>query len=153
MGDDLPPETIYLIQAEADYGWPRCHAGRIVDPDHGQSGDCESVPTPQVEIQAHSAPLGLEFYRGQQFPAEYQGDMYIALHGSWNRTTPVGYKVVRVPMDGAAPGPVEDFAVGWLNENGSSWGRPVDLVTGSDGSLFVSDDAGGIIYRIYYSGG
>ena len=151
LGDDQPPETVYQVIEGEDYGWPGCHAGRIVDPDHGSDGSCEGVPAPLVEMQAHSAPLGLGFYTGSQFPAEYQGDLFIALHGSWNRSTPVGYKVVRVSMEGGAAGPAEDFAVGWLEENGSAWGRPVDVTTGSDGSLFVSDDGGGFIYRIFYA--
>jgi glucose/arabinose dehydrogenase len=78
--------------------------------------------------------------------------MFIAFHGSWNRTVPTGYKVVRVPMQGSTPGTVEDFAVGWLRADGSQWGRPVDVLTGADGSLYVSDDGGGRIYRIYYAG-
>jgi glucose/arabinose dehydrogenase len=151
LGDDLPPETVYLVQEGRDYGWPRCHSGRISDPDFGDPTACQGVGPPMVEMQAHSAPLGLEFYSGDQFPGEYQGDLFVAFHGSWNRSQPVGYKVVRVPMDGGAPGLVEDFAVGWL-VGGSSWGRPVDVITGPDGSLFVSDDAGGRIFRIYFDG-
>jgi glucose/arabinose dehydrogenase len=103
-------------------------------------------------MQAHSAPLGLTFYTGQQFPPSYRGDLFIAFHGSWNRTVPTGYKVVRVPMAEGVPGAVEDFAVGWLRENGGQWGRPVDVLTGQDGSLYVSDDGEGRIYRIYYAG-
>ena len=102
-------------------------------------------------MQAHSAPLGLEFYSGDQFPAEYQGDLFVAFHGSWNRSQPVGYKIVRIPMDGDTAGLVEDFAVGWLI-NEASWGRPVDIITAPDGGLLISDDAGGKIYRIYYHG-
>jgi glucose/arabinose dehydrogenase len=135
-----------------DYGWPRCHSGRIVDPDFGGPEACEGVGDPAVEMQAHSAPLGLTFYSGEQFPAEYRGDLYVAFHGSWNRSVPTGYKVVRIPFDGGEPtGPVEDFAVGWLTEDGDSWGRPVDVLTGPDGSLFVSDDSGGRIYRVFYT--
>jgi glucose/arabinose dehydrogenase len=153
MGDDLPPETVYQVQEGQDYGWPRCHAGRIPDPEFGQgAGACQNVPAPAVEMQAHSAPLGLEFYDGEQFPEEYRGDLFVAFHGSWNRSVPTGYKVVRIPMDGGQPGPVEDFAVGWLKD-GSAWGRPVDVVTGADGSLYVSDDEGGTIYIISYLGG
>jgi glucose/arabinose dehydrogenase len=151
LGDDLPPETVYVVRELADYGWPRCHSGRIVDPEFGDAGSCEGVAAPEVEMQAHAAPLGLAFYSGAAFPEAYQGDLFIALHGSWNRREPTGYKVVRIPFDDQGPGPVEDFAVGWLEEGGSSWGRPVDLITGPDGSLLVSDDAGGRIYRIVYT--
>jgi glucose/arabinose dehydrogenase len=152
LGDNEPPETVYHVQQGDDAGWPRCHAGRIVDPDFGESGACRGVSAPEIEMQAHSAPLGLTFYTGQQFPEAYRGDLFIAFHGSWNRTVPTGYKVVRVPMQGGTPGAVEDLAVGWLRDDGSQWGRPVDLVTGSDGSLYVSDDGEGRIYRIYYTG-
>jgi glucose/arabinose dehydrogenase len=151
LGDDLPPETVYLVQDGKDYGWPYCHSGRIVDPDHGSDTSCQGIEKPLVEMQAHAAPLGLEFYSGVQFPEEYQGDLFVALHGSWNRSSPVGYKIVRIPLDGDTIGPVEDFASGWL-EDRVSWGRPVDVLTGPDGSLFVSDDAGGRIYRISYFG-
>jgi glucose/arabinose dehydrogenase len=151
LGDDLPPETVYLVEEGKDYGWPYCHSGRIIDPDHGSDGSCKGVESPLVEMQAHAAPLGLEFYSGDQFPGEYQGDLFVALHGSWNRSSPVGYKVVRIPFDGDTRGAVEDFASGWL-ERGSSWGRPVDVLTGPEGSLYVSDDAGGRIYRISYHG-
>jgi len=152
LGDDLPPETINLVHEGDDFGWPLCHSGRIVDPDFGNSTSCDGVTKPAVEMQAHSAPLGLTFYRGQQFPEQYRGDLFVAFHGSWNRSVPTGYKVVRIPINGGTPGAVQDFAVGWLPENGQQWGRPVDVITGSDGSLFVSDDGGGMIYRIFYTG-
>lgn len=153
LGDNQPPETIYHVQQGEDAGWPRCHAARLVDPEFGDAGACEGVAAPEVEMQAHSAPLGLTFYTGEQFPADYRGDMFVAFHGSWNRSTPTGYKVIHIPMDDqGAPGPVRDFAVGWLREDGSDWGRPVDVVTGADGSLFISDDAGGKIYRVFYVG-
>ena len=153
LGDDQPPETVYHVQQGEDAGWPRCHAARIVDPEFGESGACEGVAEPEVEMQAHSAPLGLTFYTGEQFPADYHGDMFVAFHGSWNRSTPTGYKVIHIPMDDqGTPGTVRDFAVGWLREDGSDWGRPVDVVTGAEGSLFISDDAGGKIYRVFYAG-
>jgi glucose/arabinose dehydrogenase len=152
LGDDLPPETIYVVEGEDDAGWPYCHSGRIEDPDFGGPNACDGVLAPAVEMQAHSAPLGLTFYSGQQFPDEYHGDLFVAFHGSWNRTTPTGYKVVRIPMQNGSPGPVQDFATGWLREDGSNWGRPVDVLTAADGSLYVSDDSAGVIYRIFYSG-
>lgn len=151
LGDDQPPETIYIVEQGDDAGWPRCHAARIVDPDFGAAGACEGVAAPVAEMQAHTAPLGLRFYTGEQFPEEYRGDLFVALHGSWNHSTPVGYKVVRIPIENGEAGAVQDFAVGWLRENGSNWGRPVDVVTGADGSLFVSDDGSGVIYRIFYA--
>ena len=151
LGDDLPPETIYKVNEGEDAGWPRCHAGRIVDPDLGEPGDCEGVAAPLVEMQAHSAPLGLTFYTGEQFPEEYHDDLFVAFHGSWNRSVPTGYKVVRIPMEDGEPAPVQDFAAGWLREDGSRWGRPVDVLAGPDGSLFISDDEGGAIYRVFYA--
>ncbi len=151
LGDDLPPDTIHLIRENIDYGWPRCHAGRIVDPNMGETGSCDGIPAAEVELQAHSAPLGLTFYTGGLFPSEYEGDLFVAYHGSWNRREPTGYKIVRIPVQGDIAGPVEDFATGWLRPNGSNWGRPVDVITGPDGALYVSDDAGGRIYRIFYA--
>jgi glucose/arabinose dehydrogenase len=152
LGDDQPPETIYrLTEAGTDAGWPQCHAARIIDPDFGEEGDCEGVLQPVVEMQAHTAPLGLGFYTGEQFPERYQGDLFVALHGSWNRTVPTGYKVVRIPIENGNSGAVEDFAAGWLREDGSNWGRPVDVVTGPDGSLFISDDGEGRIYRVFHT--
>ncbi len=151
LGDDLPPETIYQVEEGGDYGWPRCHSGRLVDPEFGSADACQGVLPPAVEMQAHSAPLGLRFYNGDQFPAEYQGNLFVAFHGSWNRSVPTGYKVVRIQMGDGKPDSVIDFAGGWLVE-GSHWGRPVDLLVGPDGALYISDDFGGFIYRIYYVG-
>jgi glucose/arabinose dehydrogenase len=150
MGDDLPPETVYIVRDGVDYGWPGCHSGNIVDPEFGGPDACQDVGQPVTQMQAHSAPLGLTFYDGEAFPDEFQGDLFIAFHGSWNRSVPTGYKVVRLPLQGSQPaGPVEDFAVGWLdNETGEASGRPVGLAVGPDGALFVSDDKGGFIYRI-----
>ena len=152
LGDDQPPETIYVVEEGDDAGWPRCHSARIVDPEFGEPGACQGVADPVVEIQAHSAPLGLTFYAGEQFPRAYHGDLFVALHGSWNRTTPTGYKIVRVPMQDGQSDAVQDFATGWLRGEGSKWGRPVDVLTGPDGSLLVSDDSRGFIYRVFYTG-
>lgn len=151
MGDDLPPDTIQFVHQGLDYGWPYCHSGRIPDPDLAGLGSCKWVAPPNVELQAHSAPLGLTFYSGAEFPSMYQGNLFVAFHGSWNRSQPTGYKVVRIPFQEGQPGPVQDFATGWLRGN-QAWGRPVDVLTAPDGSLLISDDAGGIIYRIFYKG-
>jgi len=155
MGDNMPPETVYIVRDGADYGWPTCHSGDIVDPDEGFAGACEGVEEPVVEMQAHSAPLGLAFYTGTSFPEAYRGDLFIAFHGSWNRSVPTGYKVVRLPFeDGEPADAVVDFATGWLDhETGEASGRPVDVLVGGDGALYVSDDKGDFIYRIGYEGG
>ncbi len=152
MGDDLPPETVYILKEGADYGWPRCHNGRIEDPDFGYPGACEGVEPPLVEMQAHSAPLGMVFYTAGAFPPEYRGDLFIAFHGSWNRSVPTGYKIVRILLEGSTPvGEVEDFAVGWLNEApGVASGRPVGWAVGPEGALYISDEKGGFIYRKIY---
>ena len=153
LGDDLPPETVYRVTEGDNAGWPFCHSGRIVDPDFGTPGACEGILKPMVEMQAHSAPIGLTFYTGAQFPESYRNDLFVVFRGSWNRSVPTGYKLVRIPMgpDGE-PGPVQDFAVGWLRADGTNWGRPADVITGADGSLYLSEDRGGIIYRIFYAG-
>lgn len=153
MGDDLPPETVNVLQPGDNFGWPHCHAGDIVDPDYGSPNACQGVTPPILKMQAHSAPLGLAFYTGTMFPAEYRGDLFMAFHGSWNRSVPTGYKVVRVHMkDGIPAGPVEDFATGFADlASDKVLGRPVGLAVGPDGALYVSDDKGGFIYRISYS--
>jgi glucose/arabinose dehydrogenase len=152
MGDDTPPETVNALQDGADFGWPRCHAGDVVDPDYGKAGSCDGVAQPVVKMQAHSAPLGLAFYQGDGLPAHYRG-LFVAFHGSWNRSIPTGYKVVFIPLDGngKVSGPPQDFATGWL-VSGKALGRPVGLTVGADGALYVSDDTGGRIYRITYTG-
>lgn len=153
LGDDKPPDTIQIVRQGDDYGWPRCHAGNIPDPQFGAPEACNGIAQPVINLQAHSAALGLTFYAGSQFPAEYRGDLFVALHGSIYRTVPTGYKVVRIHFTNGQPGRPQDFASGWLPATGRAWGRPVDLVTAPDGSLFVSDDSGGTIYRIFYRGG
>jgi glucose/arabinose dehydrogenase len=152
MGDDTPPETVNALQDGADFGWPRCHAGDIVDPDFGKAGSCDGVAQPLVKMQAHSAPLGLAFSQGAAFPLQYHG-LFVAFHGSWNRSVPTGYKVIFVPLDdkGTVSGPPRDFATGWLVSD-KALGRPVGVTIGADGALYVSDDTGGRIYRISYAG-
>jgi glucose/arabinose dehydrogenase len=150
LGDDLPPETIHVVREGDDAGWPRCHAGDIVDPEFGAAAGCEGVAPPVLEFQAHSAPLGLAFYEGSAFPAEYRGNIFVAYHGSWNRSVPTGYKVVRIRFDASGkPLAPEDFATGFVStaEN-KVRGRPVGVTSGPDGALYVSDDKGGFVYRI-----
>ena len=104
LGDNQPPETIYDVEEGDDAGWPRCHSGRIPDPEYGEPGACEGVAEPVIEMQAHAAPLGLTFYTGEQFPESYRGDLFIALHGSWNRTVPTGYRLCAPPYRATTSG-------------------------------------------------
>ncbi len=152
LGDDTPPETIYDLHDGGNYGWPVCHAGNIIDPDLGQPNSCDGVIAPLVRMQAHSAPLGLAFYNAGQFPAAYHG-LFVAFHGSWNRSVPTGYKVVYIPLNGrgAVAGAPQDFATGWLKDGNVS-GRPVGLAVGPEGALYLSSDQSGVIYRITYTG-
>ncbi len=156
LGDNIPPDTLYALQDGGNYGWPVCQAGDIIDPDLGHPGDCQGVVQPLVDFQAHSAPLGLAFYTASgasAFPSAYRG-LFVAFHGSWNRSVPTGYKVVFIPLNarGQVAGPPQDFASGWLISQSHVLGRPVGLAVGPDGALYVSDDTGGVIYRITYGG-
>lgn len=148
LGDDLPPEEINLVERGRNYGWPLCYGKRIHDTDFDKNENpCEDTVPPFVEMQAHSAPLGLAFYTGEMFPKEYKGDLFVAYHGSWNRGVPTGYKIVRIDMDTRE---VSDFATGWL-QGVNVLGRPVDIIVW-EGDLLVSDDNAGKIYRIFYEG-
>jgi glucose/arabinose dehydrogenase len=160
LGDDLPPETVYdLGKFGGDAGWPFCYGDRIPDPQFTKPGDnrCQSVLEPKVQMQAHSAPLGLTFYEGSMFPPEYRGNVFVACHGSWNRSVPTGYKVVRVKLDekGQPVGSAQDFITGWLapgeTKKGRWMGRPVGIAFGSDGSMYLSDDSANSVYRIRWS--
>jgi glucose/arabinose dehydrogenase len=150
LGDDLPPDEINIVYEGKHYGWPYCYGQRIPDPQYNDAELCATTEPPVVELQAHSAPLGLRFYNGDMFPEEYHGDLFVAYHGSWNRKVPTGYKVVRIVLDDEEP-VVEDFVVGWLVD-GEKWGRPVDVLVGVDGSMFISDDFAGVVYRVSYEG-
>ncbi|HYI14348.1 MAG TPA: PQQ-dependent sugar dehydrogenase [Thermomicrobiales bacterium] len=148
MGDDVPPETINQPNDGDDFGWPRCHAGEVIDPQFGSEDACEGVAQPAVLMQSHSAPLGLTFASGEQLAA-YDGDLFVAFHGSWNRSEPTGYKVVGVPFENGAPsGEVNDLVSGWLLPDGDRWGRPVDVIVAADGALMISDDEAGRIFRL-----
>ena len=151
LGDDVPPEEVnVVVDVGAHYGYPHVHGEAILDPQFGAGHDPADYVPPAVEIQAHSAALGLAFYTHGAFPAEYAGALFIAEHGSWNRSSKVGYRVsvVRFGADGPAYTPFIDI---WLaNERAS--GRPNDVVVAADGSLLISDDQGGRIYRATYTG-
>ncbi len=151
LGDDLVPDYISHVTPGGFYGWPWFYLGNHQDPRHkGKKPEwAEKVIVPDVLVQAHSASLNLCFYDGQQFPAEYRGDIFAAFHGSWNRARRTGYKIVRVPLDkGKAQGEYEDFVTGFVTPEGNVWGRPVGLTVAKDGSLLFSEDGHGTIWRV-----
>lgn len=151
LGDDLPPDYITRVKAGGFYGWPWYYIGGNVDPRRaGERPDLATrVSVPDVLVQPHSAPLGLAFYHGSAFPAAYQGELFGTLHGSWNRGQRTGYKVVRVLMkDGQPTGAYEDFLTGFVTSTGAVWGRPVGVAVAADGSLLVSEDGAGTIWRV-----
>jgi glucose/arabinose dehydrogenase len=156
LGDDLVPDYTTHVEDNGFYGWPWYYMGKNHDPRLPDSHPDwrAKMLTPDVLIQPHSAPLGFAFYTGSQFPAEYQGDEFLSLHGSWNRTDRTGYEVVRVPLhgQGKASGEYEDFLTGFVTPDGKVWGRPVGIAVAKDGSLLVSDDGTGSIWRVSYSG-
>ena len=156
LGDNLVPDYITHVQAGGYYGWPWWYMGGHQDPRHeGKHPELkDKVITPDVILNPHNASLEIAFYGGKQFPAEYQGDIFAAEHGSWNRATRVGYELIRVPLDksGHATGEYEDFMTGFVVDNGHVWGRPVGVAVAPDGSLLVTDDASDTIWRITYTG-
>jgi glucose/arabinose dehydrogenase len=156
MGDNLPADYVTHLQPGKFYGWPYFYNGNHRDPrvpgDPPVPGD--QVVVGDVLLQPHSAPLGIAFYTGTQFPAEYHNDLFVAMHGSWNRGLRTGYKLVRVKLEnGKATGQYEDFMTGFVNGSGDAWGRPVGIVVAPDGSLLMSDDGTGTVWRIAYTGG
>ena len=153
MGDDVPPDTLnHLTRVGERFGYPWCHAGDIPDPQYGREKPCRDFTPPAARLGAHVAPLGMRFYRGTQFPAAYRNQIFIAEHGSWNRSRKAGYRISLVKLDASGKAvSYTPFAQGWL-EGESEWGRPADVLEAPDGSLLVSDDYAGAIYRIRYRG-
>ena len=153
LGDDQPDDELNrLAQAGQHFGYPYCHAGTVADPEFGKQRPCSDFVPPVARLGAHVAALGMRFYIGKQFPAEYQqNNIFIAEHGSWNRSERSGYRIVRVVVDDHGNAVRQEvFAEGWL-QNGQPWGRPVDIQVADDGSLLVSDDMAGAIYRIRHA--
>ncbi|MCD8487212.1 sorbosone dehydrogenase family protein [Oscillatoria amoena NRMC-F 0135] len=160
-GEDQPPEELNRIQQGRHYGWPFCWGDRQPDvflpanPEGMSKAEfCQTQTEPPVlTYQAHSSPLAFAFYNGSQFPAEYRGDAFIAMRGSWNRNPPVGYKLVRVRFENNQPVQFEDFITGFLTNDGQAqFGRPVGLAIAPDGSMLFTDDTNGVIYRVSYNG-
>lgn len=153
LGDDLPSDELnHAPKAGMNFGFPYCHQGDSADPDFGRKRACAEFAPPTVKLGPHVAALGMRFYTGTSFPPEYRGNIFVAEHGSWNRSKKIGYRVARVVVEGGRAVKHEVFAEGWLGSDGAVWGRPVDLEVMRDGSLLVSDDAAGVIYRIAYRG-
>ena len=155
LGDELVPDYATSVQDGAFYGWPYAYLGAHEDPRRaGERRDlvAKTIP-PSVPIQAHSAPLGIAFYQGTMFPPEYRGRAFVALHGSWNRSLRTGYKIISIPFRNGHPtGGYDDFLAGWMTDETSRtvWGRPVGLLVLADGSLLISDDGAGKIWRVTY---
>jgi glucose/arabinose dehydrogenase len=155
LGDDLPPDYATSVKEGAFYGWPWYYIGDHQDPNRPDERPdlAGRITVPDVLLQPHSAPLGIAFYEGRQLPAEYKGDAFVALHGSWNRAKRTGYKVVRLIFKDSKPtGEYEDFLVGFVANDASVWGRPVDVAVARDGALLVTDDGGGAVWRVAYRG-
>ena len=147
--EDLPPEEINILTDGGDYGWPYCYGDRVPNPEYNDAARCARTIPPAAKLQAHSAPLGMSFLaRATRLPADYRSDLLVAYHGSWNRDTPTGAKVVRVRVSGGKPGAVEDFITGWQRRGrqplGTAGGR---RSWRRDGAVLISDDTGGAIYR------
>lgn len=152
MGNDIPNDELnHAPKQGLHFGFPYCHAGSIPDPRFGEKRTCNEFTPPAQKLNPHGAALGLEFYEGELFPAEYRNQAFIAEHGSWNRDELIGYRLSLVRLEGNQATSFEGFAEGWI-QDGKAWGRPVDVLQLPDGSLLVSDDLANVIYRIVYAG-
>lgn len=150
MGNDIPPDELNRVGAVGShFGFPFCHGGRLLDEEFGEGRSCDEAVGPVQELDAHVASLGMKFYTGSMFPQAYSNRIFIAEHGSWNRIPPSGYRITTVTLEGDSAVDYEPFAEGWLRAGRVS-GRVVDIVIYRDGSLLISDDRSGLIYRISY---
>ena len=151
MGDNEPGDELNIApKAGMNFGYPYCHACTISDPKYGKEHNCDEFTKPVAVLDPHVAALGMKFYTGDMFPSQYKNTVFIAEHGSWNRTKPIGYRITQVQFDANNKPSYSTFAEGWLGAE-KAWGRPVDILQLPDGSLLVSDDFAGAIYRITYS--
>jgi glucose/arabinose dehydrogenase len=152
LGHDAPPDELNRApRAGLHFGYPFCHGGDLADPQFGARRPCAEFEPPAAKLGAHVAALGMRFYTGTQFPQAYRGAIFIAEHGSWNRQPMSGYRLTVVRLQDGRPVGYEIFAEGWFDGR-KAWGRPVDVIVAPDGSLLVSDDKVGAVYRIFYSG-
>jgi glucose/arabinose dehydrogenase len=149
MGDNIPPDELnHAPRKGMNFGFPDCHAGTIPDPEFAKE-PCSKFTPPAMNLTPHGAALGMRFYTGSLFPSDYRNQIFIAEHGSWNRSTPIGYRVMVARLEGNKVVKYEPFAEGWL-QGAQAWGRPADVLVMPDGALLVSDDKAGVIYRITY---
>jgi glucose/arabinose dehydrogenase len=153
-GDDLPPEELNRIERDNNYGWPFCFGEKLIDPiiedpkDTTKAAYCAASTAPVVTSSAHEAPIALTFYDGTAFPEEFRDDAFVALHGSWNRFPPTGYRVARIEFEAGAPARIVDFVSGFLIEEGRAhFGRPAGIAVAADGALLFTDDTNGVLYR------
>lgn len=152
LGDDSPPDELnHATKAGQHFGYPYCHGGTIADPEFGRKHACAEFTAPAQNLGPHVASLGMRFYTGTQFPLAYRNQIFIAEHGSWNRSSKIGYRLTLVRMEHGKAVAYEPFATGWL-QGQQAWGRPADVLVATDGALLVSDDTAGAIYRISYRG-
>jgi len=153
LGDDIPPDELnHAPKPGLAFGFPYCHAGEVKDPEFGDKHACSEFQAPARKLDPHGAAIGMRFYTGTMFPAEYRNQIFIAEHGSWNRSSKVGYRVTLVRLDAdRKPVSYEPFAEGWL-QGQRAWGRPADVEVAPDGSLLIADDDAGAIYRVRYRG-
>ncbi len=152
LGDDQPPDELnHLTKVGEHFGFPFCHGSGLRDPEHNAGHACSQFTPPARELGPHVASIGMRFYTGRMFPDKYRGGVFIAEHGSWNRSTPIGYRVSFVKIENGRATSYEPFAAGWL-KGGAASGRPADVLVMPDGALLVSDDKAGRIYRITYAG-
>ncbi len=150
MGDDIPPDELnHTSQEGMHFGFPYCHGGEIPDPEFGESRNCAEFTAPAMKLGPHVAALGMRFYTGNMFPEDFRSQIFIAEHGSWNRSKKIGYRITLVRVKNNRAESYEVFAEGWL-QGEEAWGRPVDLQVLQDGSMLVSDDRAGAVYRIAY---
>ena len=154
LGDNIPPcELNKVTEKDQHFGYPYCHGGDIGDPEFGGEYSCSDFVKPAQKLGPHVSPLGLKFYTGKMFPDEYKGDIFIAEHGSWNRSKKIGYRISRVKIENNKSVGYETFIYGWLDdEKQEAWGRPVDILILEDGSMLISDDKANAIYRVTYTG-
>lgn len=154
VSDDMPNDTLHRVtHTGMNFGYPFCHQGDFLDPEFGKNRSCKEFDPPAAKLGTHVAPIGMRFYTGKMFPAAYRDNIFIALHGSWNRTTKQGYNVTRVILDTKGNAKMEPFLTGFLTDPKADppmWGRPVDVLVMRDGAMLVSDDYNGVIYRISY---